>query len=183
MQHPEGDPELAKQYMLKAKAEGVPVDDQGRYTGSEKLTMIATNADPGLQTATVAQGQLQQLGFKLTFRKVPQDTLYTRFCNVPASGFDICPNVGWFRDFTDPQSLLEPTFKGAAIKPQGNVNYVMLDVPGDRRRDDQGGARSRPAPSATRRGRTSTGWSSGRRRASRTRGTTRSSSPPRTSRA
>ena len=37
MQHPQGDPELAKQYMLKAKAEGVPVDDQGRYAGSEKL--------------------------------------------------------------------------------------------------------------------------------------------------
>ncbi len=129
MQNPKGDPELAKQYMLKARDEGVPVDAEGRYTGSEKLMMIATNADPGLQTATVAQGQLQQLGFELTFRKVPQDTLYTRFCNVPASGWDVCPNVGWFRDFTDPQSLLEPTFKGAAIKPQGNVNYSMLDVP------------------------------------------------------
>jgi peptide/nickel transport system substrate-binding protein len=129
MQHPQGDPELAKEYMLKAKAEGVPVDDEGRYTGSEKLLTIATNADPGLQTATVAQSQLQEMGFELNFRKVPQDTLYTRFCNVPASGFHVCPNVGWFRDFTDPQSLLEPTFKGAAIKPQGNVNYGMLDVP------------------------------------------------------
>src|SRR5215213_5973910 len=129
MQHPQGDPALAKEYMLKAKDEGVPVDDEGRYTGSEKLLTIATNADPGLQTATVAQSQLQQMGFELNFRKVPQDTLYTRFCNVPASGFDICPNVGWFRDFTDPQSLLEPTFKGAAIKPQGNVNFSMLDVP------------------------------------------------------
>ena len=129
MQHPQGDAEVAKKYMLEAKKEGVPVDDQGRYTGSDKLLMIATNADPGLQTATVAQGQLQQLGFKLTFRKVPQDTLYTRFCNVPSTNWDICPNVGWFRDFNDPQSLLEPTFKGAAIKPQGNVNFSMLDVP------------------------------------------------------
>jgi peptide/nickel transport system substrate-binding protein len=129
MRNPKGDAELAKQYMLKAKAEGVPVDDQGRYTGSEKLLTVSANADPGLQTATVAQGQLQQLGFELNFRKVPQDTLYTRFCNVPSSGWVICPNVGWFRDFTDPQSLLEPTFKGAAIKPQGNVNYSMLDVP------------------------------------------------------
>jgi peptide/nickel transport system substrate-binding protein len=126
MQNPKGDANLAKQYMLKAKAEGVPISADGKYTGSEKLLTIATNADPGLQTATVAQGQLQQLGFKLNFRKVPQDTLYTRFCNVPGSGWVICPNVGWFRDFTDPQSLLEPTFKGAAIKPQGNVNYSML---------------------------------------------------------
>jgi peptide/nickel transport system substrate-binding protein len=112
--------------MLKAKAEGVPVTADGKYAGGEKLLTIATNADPGLQTATVMQGQLQQLGFKLNFRKVPQDTLYTRFCNVPASGYVICPNVGWFRDFTDPQSVLEPTFKGAAIKPQGNVNVPML---------------------------------------------------------
>jgi peptide/nickel transport system substrate-binding protein len=126
MQNPKGDPNLAKEYMLKAKAEGVPVDADGNYAGDDELTMIATNADPGLQTAQVAQGQLQKMGFKLNFRKVPQDTLYTRFCNVPGSGYDICPNVGWFRDFTDPQSVLEPTFKGAAIKPQGNVNYTML---------------------------------------------------------
>jgi len=127
MQNPKGDAELAEQYMLEAKAEGVPVTDDGRYAGGEKLLTIATNADPGLQTATVAQGQLEKLGFKLNFRQVPQDTLYTRFCNVPSTDWVICPNVGWFRDFTDPQSLLEPTFKGAAIKQQGNVNYSMLD--------------------------------------------------------
>jgi len=130
MANPKGDPNLAKEYMLRAKAEGVPVSDDGLYTGSEKLLTVATNADPGLQTATVAQGQLRELGFELNFRKVPQDTLYTRFCNVPGSGYVICPNVGWFRDFTDPQSVLEPTFKGAAIKPQGNVNYSLLDDAG-----------------------------------------------------
>src|SRR3712207_7591205 len=58
-----------------------------------------------------------------SYRKVPQDTLYTKFCGVPKSNYVICPNVGWFKDFTDPQSLLEPTFKGDAIKPQGNVNW------------------------------------------------------------
>ncbi len=129
MQNPKGDANLAKEYMLKAKAEGVPVTDDGKYAGSEKLLTISANADPGVQTATVAQGQLQNLGFKINFRKVPQDTLYTRFCNVPGSDYVICPNVGWFRDFTDPQSVLEATFKGAAIKPQGNVNFSMLDDP------------------------------------------------------
>jgi peptide/nickel transport system substrate-binding protein len=129
MRNPKGDMNVAREYMLKAKAEGVPVTDDGRYAGDEKLLTIATNADPGLQTATVAQGQLEELGFKLNFRQVPQDTLYTRFCNVPSTDWVICPNVGWFRDFTDPQSVLEPTFKGAAIKPQGNVNYSELDVP------------------------------------------------------
>ena len=122
------------------------------------------------------------MGFKLNFRKVPQDTLYTRFCNVPASGFDICPNVGWFRDFTDPQSLLEPTFKGAAIKPQGNVNYGMLDVP----EIDDAMTKAATVPAGPERNQAWADvnrWSSARRPASRTRGTTRSSSPPRTSRA
>ena len=95
-------------------------------SGGELLT-IATNADPGNQTAQVAQAQLNKMGFKLNYRKVPQDTLYTKFCGVPKSNYVICPNVGWFKDFTDPQSLLEPTFKGEAIKPQGNVNWSLLD--------------------------------------------------------
>jgi peptide/nickel transport system substrate-binding protein len=129
MRNVKGDPNLAREYMLKAKAEGVPITDDGRYAGPGNLLTIATNADPGLQTATVAQGQLRELGFDLNFRKVPQDTLYTRFCNVPGSDYVICPNVGWFRDFTDPQSVLEPTFRGSAIKKQGNVNYSLLDDP------------------------------------------------------
>ena len=85
------------------------------------------------------------MGFKLNYRKVPQDTLYTKFCGVPKSNYVICPNVGWFKDFTDPQSLLEPTFKGDAIKPQGNVNWTHAGRQGDQRRDDEGARSSRPA--------------------------------------
>jgi peptide/nickel transport system substrate-binding protein len=123
MQNPKGDPALMKKYFDAAKAEGADITD-----GGELLT-IATNADPGNQTAQVAQGQLNKMGFKLNYRKVPQDTLYTKFCGVPKSNYVICPNVGWFKDFADPQSLLEPTFSGAAIKPQGNVNWSLLDDP------------------------------------------------------
>jgi peptide/nickel transport system substrate-binding protein len=121
MANPKGDPAVMKKYLDAAKADGADLK-----AGGDLLT-IATNADPGNQTAQVAQGQLQKMGFKLNYRKVPQDTLYTKFCGVPKSNYIICPNVGWFKDFTDPQSLLEPTFKGDAIKPQGNVNWSMLD--------------------------------------------------------
>jgi peptide/nickel transport system substrate-binding protein len=121
MANPKGDPAVMKKYFDAAKAEGATPTQ-----GGELLT-IATNADPGNQTAQVAQAQLNKMGFKLNYRKVPQDTLYTKFCGVPKSNYVICPNVGWFKDFTDPQSLLEPTFKGDAIKPQGNVNWSMLD--------------------------------------------------------
>ena len=127
MQNPAGDPKLAAKYFAAAAKEGVKPS-----SGGDLLT-IATNADPGNQTAQVAQGQFNKLGFKLNYRKVPQDTLYTKFCGVPKSNYVICPNVGWFKDFTDPQSMLEPTFKGAAIKPQGNVNWSLLN---DKKIDD-----------------------------------------------
>jgi len=121
MANPKGDQAVMQKYLDAAEQDGVSVGDGG------DLLTIATNADPGNQTAQVAQGQFNKMGFELNYRKVPQDTLYTKFCSVPKSNYVICPNVGWFKDFTDPQSLLEPTFKGEAIKPQGNVNWSLLD--------------------------------------------------------
>jgi peptide/nickel transport system substrate-binding protein len=129
--HPEGDPAVAKKYMLAAKEQdpSLPIDANGKWTGGEKVLTIATNADPGKKTAEVFQGQMQQLGFKLNFRIVPQDTLYTKFCGVPKQNVAICPNVGWFKDFSDPQAMLDATFNGDNILQQGNVNWPQLDVP------------------------------------------------------
>jgi peptide/nickel transport system substrate-binding protein len=39
-----------------------------------------------------------------------------------------CVNVGWFKDYNDPQSLLMPTFDGNAISSRGNVNWSLLNV-------------------------------------------------------
>ena len=60
---------------------------------------------------------------------MPQDTLYTKFCGVRKEEVPICPNVGWFKDFADPQSMLDPTFNGKNILEQGNVNWPQLNVP------------------------------------------------------
>jgi peptide/nickel transport system substrate-binding protein len=124
--NPAGDPAVAAKYMNLAAKEGVPVKN-GKYAGTQKLLTIATNADPGKKTAEVAQGQLQNLGFQLNFRIVPQDTLYTKFCGVPKANVAICPNVGWFKDFSDPQSMLDATFNGNNILQQGNVNWPQLN--------------------------------------------------------
>jgi peptide/nickel transport system substrate-binding protein len=126
---PEGDPALSKKYMLAAKAEGVPVSADGKYAGNEKVLTVATNADPGKKTAEVFAGQMEALGFTLNLRIVPQDTLYTKFCGVPKQQPALCPNVGWFKDFPDPQSMLDATFNGDNILQQGNVNWPQLDVP------------------------------------------------------
>ncbi len=72
---------------------------------------------------------MEQLGFKLNFRIVPQDTLYTKFLSVPKQKVALGPNVGWFKDFADPQSMLDATFNGKNILAQGNVNWPELDVP------------------------------------------------------
>jgi peptide/nickel transport system substrate-binding protein len=126
--NPQGDPAVAKKYMDAAQKDGLPIKN-GKWTGGEKILTIATNADPGKKTAEVFQGQMEQLGFKLNFRIVPQDTLYTKFCGVPSQKVAICPNVGWFKDFADPQSMLDATFNGKNILQQGNVNWPQLDVP------------------------------------------------------
>jgi peptide/nickel transport system substrate-binding protein len=131
LKNPNGDPAVAKKYMLAAKQQdaSLPIDASGKWTGGDKLLTIATNADPGKKTAEVFQGQMQALGFKLNFRIVPQDTLYTKFCSVPKAKVAICPNVGWFKDFVDPQSMLDATFNGKNILPQGNVNWPQLNDP------------------------------------------------------
>jgi peptide/nickel transport system substrate-binding protein len=132
LKNPKGDAALAKKYMLAAKEDdpSLQIDSNGRWTGGERLLTIATNADPGKKTAEVFQNQIEQLGFKVNFRIVPQDTLYTKFLGVPKVNVAFGPNVGWFKDFSDPQAMLDATFNGRNIIPQGNVNWPELDVPG-----------------------------------------------------
>ena len=129
--NPRGDMALAKKYMLAAKKQdpSLPIDADGRWTGSDKVLTITGNADPAKKTGEVFQNQMEQLGFKMNLRLVPADTLYTKFCGVPSQNVAICPSVGWFRDFADAQSMLDATFNGDNILQQGNVNWPELDVP------------------------------------------------------
>jgi peptide/nickel transport system substrate-binding protein len=129
--NPKGDMAVAKKYMLAAKKQdpSLPIDANGMWTGTDKLLMVASNADPGKKTGEVAQAQFEKLGIKVNFRTAPQDTLYTKFCNVPKAEVVICPNVGFFKDFNDPQSLLDPVFNGNNILAQNNSNWSQLNVP------------------------------------------------------
>lgn len=102
----------------------------GKYEGDEELLMVGANADPGKAQAEVARAQLQKMGFKVRLRLVPQDAVYTEWCQVPKKKVAMCGGAGWFKDFNDPQSMLEPTFKGSLIAEDGgNINYSMLRDP------------------------------------------------------
>jgi peptide/nickel transport system substrate-binding protein len=124
LRNPHGDMNLATQYMKKA---GYP---SGRYTGRQTFTIVTENVNPGRAQAEVAQAQLAKLGFKIQIRAVSQATMYTGFCQVPSKKLLSCGDAAWFKDFNDPQSMLEPTFKGAAIQPSGgNNNLAQLNDP------------------------------------------------------
>ena len=120
---PDGDLALAGEYFKKAGYAS------GSYEGDEELLMVGTSEGVAQQAAEVTKEQFEKLGFKIRLRLVTQDAMYTKYCNVPEANVAICPNVGWFKDFADPQTLLGPTFDGDNIIPQNNSNWSELDVP------------------------------------------------------
>jgi peptide/nickel transport system substrate-binding protein len=48
---------------------------------------------------------------------------------VPAQQPEICPSVGWLKDFADPEAILGPVFNGKNILEVGNSNFNLLDDP------------------------------------------------------
>ena len=115
---------VAEKYM---KAAGY---SSGKYDGNDELLMVSANVDPGKAQAEVAKAQLEKLGFKVRLRTVPQDAVYTEWCQQPAKKVAVCGTAGWFKDFNDPQSMLEPTFKGSNYIPVGgNNNLAQLQDP------------------------------------------------------
>ena len=99
----------------------------GKYEGKEKILMVGSNVGVAAKTAEVAKEQLTNMGFNITMRLVQQATMYTRYCNTPSAKVAICPNVGWNKDFADGQTMLDPTFNGKNILPQGNSNWPQLN--------------------------------------------------------
>jgi peptide/nickel transport system substrate-binding protein len=81
-------------------------------------------------------------------RLVSSDAMYTRFCGTPAAGVHVCPNVGWFKDFQDAQTVLDPPFHGDNIQPTNNVNWSQLDVPEIDRLMDEAATVTDPAERA-----------------------------------
>jgi peptide/nickel transport system substrate-binding protein len=130
--NPKGDMAVAEKYM---KAAGF---SSGKYDGDQELLMVTANVDPGKAQAEVAKAQLEKLGFKVRLRTVPQDAVYTEWCQQPSKKIAVCGSAGWFKDFNDPQSMLEPTFKGSNFSPSGGNNNLpqLRDPKIDKAMDD-----------------------------------------------
>jgi peptide/nickel transport system substrate-binding protein len=117
-----GDVAKAKDLMKQAGYAG------GMYTGP-RITMVADNTPPGSDTAKVVAADLAKIGFKVQLISVTHATMYTKYCNVPKSEPNVCPNVGWLPDFHEPQTILDPTFNGKNILPSNNSNWPLLNEP------------------------------------------------------
>jgi peptide/nickel transport system substrate-binding protein len=119
---PAGDAQVAASYLKKAGFAN------GKYNGPT-ITMVADQAGNQKAAAQVVLDGLQKLGFHVNFRTAPRDTMFSKFCAVPSNEPEICPSVGWLKDFADPQTMLDPVFNGKNLVPNGNVNWSQLNDP------------------------------------------------------
>jgi len=118
-----GDLELAKEYMKKAGFES------GMYDGGKTFSGVSDNATQQKAVSETAVQQFAKLGFKVDMKYVTRDAMYTKYCQVPRDQPDVCPSVGWLKDFADPETLLDPVFNGKNILDVGNSNFSQLDNP------------------------------------------------------
>jgi peptide/nickel transport system substrate-binding protein len=125
IQHPTGDMALAESYMKKAGY------SSGKCSGNCTVTMVASNVPPASDTAQVVKAQLAQLGFNVQLHPVEQAVMYTKFCSVVANEPNVCPNVGWIKDFNDGQAMIDIPFNGGSItaSPTNNSNWPQLNDP------------------------------------------------------
>ncbi len=121
LQTPEGDRDLSAEYFKKAGFES------GKYEGDEEVLIVGDGTDPDKSIAEITEQQLNEMGFKTKLRLVTRDTMFTKFCNVPDSDVNVCPSVGWSKDFNDPVTMLDLTFSGEHIPPTQNSNWPELD--------------------------------------------------------
>jgi peptide/nickel transport system substrate-binding protein len=119
--HPGGDLALAASYLRRAGYQS------GRY-GGPPLLMVAPNEGNGPALAEIAKHSLERLGFQVRLRLLSQQVVMTRFCGVPSAKVDVCPDVGWARDFADGETMLAPTFSGAAPSNASRLDAPAIDA-------------------------------------------------------
>ena len=120
---PGGDARLAARYF---RAAGYA---DGRYDGEETVVIVGVNSSPDAEVAQRVEQQLRELGFKTRLRLYTGDTVVTKFCGVRDSEVHVCPNFGWTKDFSDAQTMLDPTFSGEHLAATRNANWSELDDP------------------------------------------------------
>ncbi|MFL5840928.1 MAG: ABC transporter substrate-binding protein, partial [Thermoleophilaceae bacterium] len=119
---PHGDLRLAAAYFRRAGFRS------GRYEGRRQLSVLTSSDNVGVVLGRSVRRSLQRLGFRLRVRAVSFDRMLD-ICSKPSSKIHMCPFFGWYRDFPDAETVIDPLFNGANIRKAGNNNWAQLDVP------------------------------------------------------
>ena len=98
------------------------------YDGGKTFTGVSDNATQQKNMTQVAVAQFEKLGFKVDMKYVVRDSMYTKFCQVPGNQPDVCPSVGWLKDFADRRRCSTPC-STARTSSQANSNFALLDDP------------------------------------------------------
>jgi peptide/nickel transport system substrate-binding protein len=114
---------VAEKYM---KLGGYP---SGKYTGSQTVQVVGANNGNDPAIIAIINNALTELGFKTHVSEVDQSVMYAKYCGVPKQNIDVCPTVGWIRDFADPLTVLYAPFYGPAIVPTNNSNWGQVNIP------------------------------------------------------
>ena len=118
-----GNAAVATKYM---KLAGYP---SGKYTGGTTLQVIGANNGDYPAVTAIVNNALTSLGFHTHITQVDQSVMFAKYCGVPKQEIDVCPSIGWIRDFADPLTVLYETFYGPAIVPTNNSNFGQVDNP------------------------------------------------------
>ncbi len=129
--NPEGDLELAADYMRRAGYES------GRYEGDAHVLVLSANSGTSPNVAQIFTDTLKKLGFDVDLQLVSANVMLTRFCTVPKARVEVCPSLVWGKDFNDAQTILNPLFNGRYIVPENNANTSQLDDPAINRAMDE----------------------------------------------
>lgn len=121
--NPGGAPTVAAKYM---KLAGYP---SGKYTGTATVSVVAASTGEQPAIADVVNNALTELGFHTQLTFVNPGAMYSKYCAVRAQEVDVCPSVGWRRDFADPETVLEPTFHGLPTSTGADDNFGQVDDP------------------------------------------------------
>jgi len=101
----------------------------GKYTGNQTVQVVSANNVPFPAMTAVINQALTELGFHTHVSEVNQSVSYSKYCGIPKEEIDVCPAVGWIRDFADPLSILYVPFYGPAIVPTNNSNWGQVNIP------------------------------------------------------
>jgi peptide/nickel transport system substrate-binding protein len=119
-----GDMKVACKYM---KLAGYP---NCKYTGSQTVQIVGASETPFPEWTQIIDSAATSLGFHTHVTEPQQSVMYTKYCGTPKEEIDICPAVGWIRDFPDPYSILVAPFYGPSIVSTNNSNWGQVNNPG-----------------------------------------------------